>query len=282
MAATPSPPNNVSNAPGSLALDGGTLSLASRPRPTITTTPSGAVSLLAGRGSRVLARESGLVWYSNPAATWGNQFLVGPTTEFRLALIGDDGSEFVQPFWPASARLINGCLYVQPAFYPRQSRNITVRIEERAGGNDSWQTAATFHTRIQPQPLKTWTAEATPVHKSQRGAEMVIDEVAIESTPLNRSKYETILSYLLLENSVPQTDWTLVSLRGADAGGNSGYFTMGTDRIGEGFKTRSAQFLNPNQVWWLQAIFWRHGDPSDANIYTFEFFVQPVNKTAKP
>jgi hypothetical protein len=283
---------HITNAPRELAFEGGNLSLTSRPTPKFSPATSGTVSLPAGPGS-VLERASfATVQYSMPAPAGmpgPGRSLLPPGTDLRLVVSGDDGFEFVQPFWPWPARQSMDCIYIQPELYSRQSRNLTLQIEMRHYTFAPWRSVATFHTRIQPQPVNSWIAEKTPVRKSYRGVDCVIGEVTIaESTHPSEflNKYEARFPFQFLENNERNSDWVIVSLDGKDAGGNSASFTTLQSMEKDGLLIHTPQILNPNQVWHLKAVFRRKGDLLDRNYdpfehYPFEFSVQPVNRISK-
>jgi hypothetical protein len=213
-----------------------------------------------------------------PRQTW----VLIPDGEHRMVLIGDDGFEYLEPFWPRSGVYTNGYFYLQPDCFPRQSRNLTVRIEQRENNYSEWRTVTTFQTRVQPESMHMWTAGPTPNRKSHGGVACLIGEVSsMETTLASDCAYEARMPFQLLQNNVPQTDWDLISLDAEDAGGNfvscSPFCTTNAGWL----LAQTPQNLNPNLVWRIQAAFKRNGGSADTNTYPFEFFVQPVNKIGK-
>jgi hypothetical protein len=303
---TPTTNINLTNVPGSLTLDGGNLSLGSRASPTFSTDTSGSLSLPTGRGYAGPSLRTSLqfaerssegyqvtrTYYSMPfvpGMPGSGRMLLPATTDLRLVVIGDDGFEYVQPLWPSPFRVSSDCFYVQPELYPRQSRKLTVQIEQRENSGARGRTVATFQTRNQPQPAASWTADKTPIRKSYRGVDCVLGEITIVESTHPRdfaNKYEARFPFQFLENNERNSDWVIVSLDGKDAGGNSASFTTLQSMEKDGLLIHTPQILNPNQVWHLKAVFRRKGDLLDRNYdpfehYPFEFSVQPVNRISK-
>jgi hypothetical protein len=265
--------SNILDAAQSFDFNTGKLSLerrGTRMEPTITYMSAPMGSMPVGSLSKA------------PIAFPGQTWVLIPDGEHRMVLIGDDGFEYLEPFWPRSGVYSNGYFYLQPGCFPRQSRNLTVRIERRENNYSEWRTVATFQTRVQPESMHRWTAGPTPNRKSHGGVACLIGEVSsMETTLASDCAYEARMPFQLLQNNVPQTDWDLISLDAEDTGGNfvscSPFCTTNAGWL----LVQTPQDLNPNLVWRVQTTFKCNGGSADTNTYPFEFFVQPVNKIGK-
>lgn len=192
-----------------------------------------------------------------------------PSGEFRMVLSGDDGFEYIEPFWPQGGRFTNGYVYVQAAMYPRQSRVVNVRIEQREAVLEPWQTVANFQTRVSPQSTHWWSAEKSPIRKTRDNFAFVLGEVSVRNaTPPNEltGKYEAFIPFQVLENGHPLTNWEAFPLLGEDAGGNATPIGSFKTLSNGWLNLQSMQILNPSQVWRFRTSFGRVSDFPPASL----------------
>ena len=216
-----------------------------------------------------------------PASGRGDDFLKPPFyRKFRLLLIGDDGFSFVQEFYQPYEfkRYSDGIYgYVHARKWPRTSREIRIRLEERlTESRRDFRELATF-TVTNPRLVEpeSWTASKS-FHTNLLGnIHMEVGEIVVRSEPPNPRdiwEHTAELPVRFKSNGQMLTNWGIHYGPMQDATGNPELFTFGSTLVltNDWSVYRIFRELNPMHPWRFEVNVALTADFPETNLFTFD------------
>jgi hypothetical protein len=196
----------------------------------------------------------------------------------RLLISGDDdkGFTFVKELNEFKSQPDGLFSLVWAWSYPRDSRRLHFRLEERQTNNTrDWSELTTFVMK-NPKPVRAeaWRLERSPRFKLADGLEVEVGELEVRHEPIHPTdiwEYTAFLPVRILRNGQMATNWGIQDGKVWDATGNYDSFSYGfTKTVTNDWTTyRMHRPLDPAKVWKFQLNFARDSDFPATNLFSF-------------
>jgi hypothetical protein len=209
-----------------------------------------------------------------PASARADDFLKPPFyRKFRLLIVGDDGFTYVQEF-DAFKRYEDGLFrYVNAHTFPRTSRTVQFRIEERDNpAKRNFRDVAAFAVK-NPKRAKVepWSIDESPRITLAADLTIELGDLVVRSEPNPRDIWDHVadLSFRVTNRGRVLTNWAIHHTRIRDASGNTDWF-FGSTRITNDWTIyRSHRVLDPFQPWRFDVNFALDSDFPETNLFSF-------------
>jgi hypothetical protein len=233
------------------------------------------VEMSALEGSEILTAE---LWL-DPGSPQEKSFISPPFyRKHRLLISGDDDDSFsfVKEFDGFKKQADGLVSLVWAESYPRDSRRLHFRLEERETNNTrEWREVATFAVRNpKPAQVEPWKPDRSTRIKLADGLEVETGELAIRHEPIHPTdiwEYTAFLPVRVFSNGQLATNWGIAGGQVRDASGSYDSFSYGfTKRVTNGWtEYRIHRPLDPAKVWKFQVGFARDTDFPATNLFSF-------------
>ena len=192
----------------------------------------------------------------------------------RVVISGDDGFPHVQSVREFQQYPEGWCAYIFAHSFPRQSRSLRFRLEERNSFRDDWRLVTTFETR-NPKRSRTeqWSTNKTVTVNAPNGVQAEIAEITVDlSTNANLpSEYIATFPVRFTQSGVVLTNWVIMNSTLTDATGNYGWLSGRSMwvPISDGWRMHRVRPLDPTVPWRLRFNFAQDADFPKTNLLSF-------------
>jgi hypothetical protein len=178
----------------------------------------------------------------------------------QCVISGADGFEYTAWLWPRQFTPYRGefFAYVVSPCFPRDSKWLHIRIDQRGEPREPWHATANFTIQNPTHSAKLpWVAQL-PSIMTTNGMEFALGEVTLDTRSGSDSdpwKQPVLLPFRVRTNGVTLTNWTPAHIAAGDTTGN--WDRLGTrPGLSNGWTIVKAwRFLNPRSVWKLEVDF---------------------------
>jgi hypothetical protein len=229
------------------------------------------VTFAAPEGSECLTAQLRLL----PGSPRQNTLVSPPFyRKFRLLISGDDNFAFVTEF-DRFTKLADGLFaYVNPSSFPRDSRRLRFRLEERdTSESRNWREVATFVVKNpKPARIEQWTAERHLRLKLADDLEVEIGELVVRHEPIHPTdiwEYTGLLPVRVIQNGQMRTNWGIHNGPIRDASGNYDHFTFSKVMTNDWMVYHIFRPLDPAKAWRFQVNVALDSDFPATNLFSF-------------
>jgi len=194
--------------------------------------------------------------------------------KFRLLIPSDDDFAFVREF-DGFQQLTDGlCAYVSPSSFPRDSRLLRFRLEERdTSESRDWREVATFVVKNpKVARIEPWRTERHPRLKLADDLELAVGELIVRHEPINPTdiwEYSGLLPVRVIQNGQMRTNWGIHNGPIRDASGNFDQFTFSKVITNDWMVYRMFRPLDPTKAWRFQVNVALDSDYPATNLFSF-------------
>jgi hypothetical protein len=234
-------------------------------------------------GSPALSAEFHL---SGPEIAAGRGLLLRPKFHrpFRLVILGEDDFPYVEEFERSKQYPDGVFLYVTTTAFPRSSKMLRFRLEQREDRLGPWQKVAEF-SRKNPVDTKElerrpeWRPEPGRVTRTNDGINFVLGELIVAqdftNTWDNFWQNTVTIPVQITQNGVLLTNWGLHDLRAEDSSGNSLHLGAQKSVKDSWVVWKTFRSIDPARVWRLRAGLAPDSAYAPTNLFTVHVPVPP-------
>lgn len=210
-----------------------------------------------------------------PGSPRENAFMSPPFyRKFRLLISGDDDFAFVNEFDRFRPFADGRFAYVSPSTFPRDSRLLRFRLEERDKSETrDWREVASFVVKNpEPARIEPWKTERHPRLKLADDLELEVGELVVRHEPIHPTdiwEYTGLLPVRVIQNGKVRTNWGLHSGPVRDASGNYDNFTFSKVITNDWMVYRMFRPLDPAKAWRFQVNVALDSDYPATNLFSF-------------
>lgn len=222
-------------------------------------------------GSEVLSAQIQLL----PGSPRENSFVSPPFyRKFRLLIFGDDDFTFLREFDGFKKQTDGLFSYVRAWSFPRDSRLLHFRLEERDNWDSGdWREVTTFVLKNPQAPrIESWRPAHFPRFALAGSLDVEVGELTVQHKPINPTDIWTSMALLpvrVRNNGQVVTNWGIRDGRIWDASGNFDYFTFSKVITNDWMVNRMFRTLDPTKLWRFQVNFALDSSFPAANLFSF-------------
>jgi hypothetical protein len=191
--------------------------------------------------------------------------------QFRAIIVGEDGFEYVNEFWPFEKLRDGYFSYLSTTLFQRDSNRLRFRVERRNRNGGSWEVVAEFVADNQPAVDAVWIAEKFPATRLTDGMEITLGEVRVQPEPFNASdiwKQSVSIPFQIRMAGMLLTNWDTHDLVIRDSSGNVDHFGSIKVVTNGWIIERVWRSLDPRKIWRIEANLAQDSDFTATNLFT--------------
>src|SRR6266536_2170625 len=194
--------------------------------------------------------------------------------KFRLVISGNDDYAFVNEFDGFREKANGLFAYVGTSSFPRDSRFLRFRLEERDSSESrDWRELTTFVVKNPKEArIEPWKTERQPRLKLADGLEVEVGELIVRHEPIHPTdiwEYTGLLPVRVIQNGQMRTNWGLHNGPIRDASGNFDHFTFSKIITNDWMVYRIFRPLDPTKAWRFQVNVALDSDFPATNLFSF-------------
>ena len=194
--------------------------------------------------------------------------------KFRLLVSGDDDFVFVQEFDRFKLPPDGTFGYFSARSFPRDSRLLHFRLEERDDSNKrDWREVTTFIVKNPSRAsIQPWKGEHSTRFKLDSSLDVEVGELVVRHEPIHPIdiwEYLALLPIRITNNTQAVTNWGIREGTVEDASGNFDHFTFSKIMTNDWMVYRMFRPLDPTKPWRFNVKFAIDSDFPKTNLFSF-------------